>query len=221
MLTITTLLRKRSSSFEMHAAVGVGKAESEAVGGVLRERMRGGIGRRRDLAFARVLLADGGHRRALVLQDGERSIRFERQLEERRPLPGKVAQDELAVLVAPGQRAGVAIDAQDGSRYVGPGLVNDEPPRRFALRALHRDDPDPADRRCLRGRRLRRRRTAGAERIGRAARTHVLAFEPPVNQPRLDACRVVIEGERQRVVDECPAGRLNPFVAVEERSADA
>jgi hypothetical protein len=47
-----------------------------------------------------------------------------------------VTDDELAVAIRAGERAGVAIDAKDRRRHFGARLADDEAPRRFTLVAL-------------------------------------------------------------------------------------
>ncbi len=58
-----------------------------------------------------------------------------------------MAQGKLAVAVGTGNRAGVAVDAQDGGRYFGSGLAHNQVPRTHSLMFGNRHLPNPADRR--------------------------------------------------------------------------
>ncbi|MBI3263282.1 MAG: hypothetical protein HYZ58_09030 [Acidobacteria bacterium] len=73
-----------------------------------------GIGRRADRRGAWGILTRGHQLRLAVLFEPQRSIAGGRHFEEQRAGAGEVTQHEPAVAVPAGQRAGVAVDAQDG-----------------------------------------------------------------------------------------------------------
>jgi hypothetical protein len=73
------------------------------------------------------------------------------------------------------QGAGIAVDTQDGSRYLARILPDDQPPGMFSLRALGRYDPRAVDIRNFYGsmergpfrRQLKRNRIRETSTIGR------------------------------------------------------
>ena len=112
-----------------------------------------------------------------------------------------MAEHELAVAIRAGQRAGVAIDAQDRRRHFGARLPHDQLPRRLALRALRPGMfHSPAIDGILLVAGRRRREALRLERIRCAARAaRVLALEPAVLQRRLELRAVFVEAERRAI----------------------
>ena len=220
MPTITTLPRKRASVLETILPLMSGNAELERLGRILHARMTRRIGRLGHALQLRLGRLDGDHLLRAVANDLERAVFLRRQLEHQRTRAGEVADDELAVAEGAGQRAGVAVDAQNRRGHFSARLPHDEAPRRLALVAVDVADlPQAVDLRHFVRERGRRREFLRVERIEAGARDCRRRRAGRSRAP-LRPRRVVIEVQRQRSVLELPAGRRHLLVAVEEPSAD-
>ena len=199
----------------------VRKTETKRLRGILHAREARRIGRLRKARRTRIVgsrrgvrpLAVGryriagrdaaglGIRRRLraqcFLDDRQRSVRLRRHLEERRTCAGEVAQHERSILVCSGQRACVAVDAQDRRGYLSGRLAHDQLPRRFSLRALIRHAPDARDRRNALRARGRCGKPLRLKWIEPARSAIVASLETVVRVRRFELRRIVVELERE------------------------
>src|SRR5207249_4875194 len=109
--------------------VEVGETESQGLGSIGHVSVLRGIGRFREAFGA----GDRGTVRDVlvlsVLKDVERSVFLKCHFEERRSGAGEMAQDKLAVFVAAGKRARIAVNAEDRGGHVRTRLAYYEAPR--------------------------------------------------------------------------------------------
>src|SRR5262249_44662879 len=117
-------------------AVEIGKTEPERLGGIFHARETRGIARFGQPLRRGLGRADRGERLGSVLDNRQRALPGWRQFEAKRPRAREMTQHELAAAVRSGERAGVAVDAQDRRGDFGARLAHNQPPRFFAFRAL-------------------------------------------------------------------------------------
>ena len=102
--------------FETILPLEIGGAEPKWFGGVLHRGVVIRIGRRRQSFGARDI-RPRGRELALAMQighvDRERPVGRGRQDHQRGPSAGEVAEDEVAIFITAGQRAGVSIHPQN------------------------------------------------------------------------------------------------------------
>ena len=170
----------------------------------------------------RVAFADGGELGLPVLSQEKAAVWLWDDFKQERPCTGEMTQDVAAVAIRAGQRAGIAIDAENARRNNAVLLTRDESPRRLTFRALRRNNPGALERwrATVDATWSRRPGACGFERICHAGAASILAHQLAVVDRGLELGGVLIERKAQPLAFDATGRRSDPPVAIEERAGE-